>query len=225
MKTYLCAFAMCQSMFCAIPFPGRLWDEKARGKMLLFLPVVGLEIGLVWAALAWAVRFLKLPALVGGLALCACPFLLTGFIHLDGFMDVTDAVKSWRDLEKRRAILKDSHVGSFAVIGLCLLMLSQFAFFSAASEGADFRILLFIPAVSPVLLGAGGDGASPHVLQPVRRAGKAQGAAVDSVRNAGRVSGGGIFHLRKVRFCAGGVPCRVRSGAAPGVQISGRHER
>ena len=148
MKTYLCAFAMCQSMFCAIPFPGRLWDEKARGKMLLFLPVVGLEIGLVWAALAWAVRFLKLPALVGGLALCACPFLLTGFIHLDGFMDVTDAVKSWRDLEKRRAILKDSHVGSFAVIGLCLLMLSQFAFFSAASEGADFRILLFIPAVS-----------------------------------------------------------------------------
>ena len=92
---------MCQSMFCAIPFPGRLWDEKARGKMLLFLPVVGLEIGLVWAALAWAVRFLKLPALVGGLALCACPFLLTGFIHLDGFMDVTDAVKSWRDLEKR----------------------------------------------------------------------------------------------------------------------------
>lgn len=110
MKTYLCAFAMCQSMFCAIPFPGRLWDEKARGKMLLFLPVVGLEIGFVWAALAWAVRFLKLPALVGGLALCAYPFLLTGFIHLDGFMDVTDAVKSWRDLEKRRAILKDSHV-------------------------------------------------------------------------------------------------------------------
>ena len=120
MKTYLCAFAMCQSMFCAIPFPGRLWDEKARGKMLLFLPVVGLEIGFVWAALAWAVRFLKLPALVGGLALCAYPFLLTGFIHLDGFMDVTDAVKSWRDLEKRRAILKDSHVGSFAVIGLFL---------------------------------------------------------------------------------------------------------
>ena len=84
MKTYLCAFAMCQSMFCAIPFPGRLWDEKARGKMLLFLPVVGLEIGLAWAALAWAVRFLKLPALVGGLALCACPFLLTGYKSLDG---------------------------------------------------------------------------------------------------------------------------------------------
>lgn len=148
MKSCFCAFAMCQSMFCAIPFPGKLWDEKARGKMLLFLPVVGLEIGLIWAALGWIVRFLGLPAPVRGLVLCACPFLLTGFIHLDGFMDVTDAVKSWRDLEKRRAILKDSHVGSFAVIGLCLLMLSQFAFFSSAPESADVRILIFVPAVS-----------------------------------------------------------------------------
>ena len=148
MKTYLFAFAMCQSMFCAIPFPCRVWDEKARGKMLLFLPVVGLEIGLIWAALAWAVRALKLPATVAGLALCVCPFLLTGFIHLDGFMDVTDAVGSCRDLEKRRAILKDSHVGSFAVIGLCLLMLSQFALLSAAPETADIRILALIPAVS-----------------------------------------------------------------------------
>ncbi len=57
MKTYLCAFAMCQSMFCAIPFPRTALGREGEGKMLLFLPVVGLEIGLVWAALAWAVRF------------------------------------------------------------------------------------------------------------------------------------------------------------------------
>ena len=44
MKTYLHAFAMCQSMFCSIPAP-QIWDEKAKDKMLLFLPIVGLEIG------------------------------------------------------------------------------------------------------------------------------------------------------------------------------------
>lgn len=150
MKRLLYGFAMCQSMFCAIPFPGNLWDEKARGQMLLFLPVVGLEIGGIWAILAWLVRLLHLPAAVGGLILCACPFVLTGFLHLDGFMDVTDAVKSCRDQEKRRAILKDSHVGSFAVIGLCLLMLTQFALLAAAPETADWRILIFIPAVSRI---------------------------------------------------------------------------
>ena len=147
MKKYLHAFVMCQSMFCAIPAP-QAWDEKAKDKMLLFLPIVGLEIGALWAALAWLCRLLNLPALVAGLVLCAYPFLITGFIHLDGFMDVTDAVKSWRNLERRREILKDSLVGSFAVIGIALLMLAQFAFFSSAPAEANSLILIFIPAVS-----------------------------------------------------------------------------
>ena len=147
MKTYLRAFAMCQSMFCSIPVP-QIWDEKAKDKMLLFLPIVGLEIGLIWAGIAWLCRFLQLPALVSGLILCAYPYIVTGFIHLDGYMDVTDAVKSWRDMERRREILKDSHVGSFAVIGIVLLVLAQFAVFAAAPTDANFLILIFVPAVS-----------------------------------------------------------------------------
>ena len=147
MKTYLHAFAMCQSMFCAIPAP-QIWDEKAKDKMLLFLPVVGLEIGLIWTGLAWLCHWLKLPAIMTALVLSAYPYMVTGFLHLDGYMDVTDAVKSWRDLERRREILKDSHVGSFAVVGIVLLMLAQFAVFAAVPGDADVRILSFIPAVS-----------------------------------------------------------------------------
>ena len=145
MKTYLHAFVMCQSMFCAIPAP-QLWDEKARDNMLLFLPIVGLEIGAIWAGLGWLCRWLDLPAMVTALILSAYPHIVTGFLHLDGYMDVTDAVKSWRDLERRREILKDSHVGSFAVIGVVMLMIAQFALF--ASADGDVLILLFIPAVS-----------------------------------------------------------------------------
>ncbi|MBO4937575.1 MAG: adenosylcobinamide-GDP ribazoletransferase [Oscillospiraceae bacterium] len=147
MKKFLHAFIMCQSMFCSIPAP-QVWDEKAKDKMLLFLPVVGLEIGAIWAVLAWLCRLLDLPALVTGLVLSAYPYIVTGFIHLDGYMDVTDAVKSWRDLERRREILKDSHVGSFAVIGIVLLMLAQFAVFASAPNDANYLILFFIPAVS-----------------------------------------------------------------------------
>lgn len=148
MKTGFSAFAMCQSMFCAIPFPGNIWDEKARDKMLLFLPLVGLEIGLIWAGLAWVLRALALPKLAAGLVLAVYPYLVTGFIHLDGYMDVTDAVKSCRDLQRRREILKDSHVGSFAVIGLALLVLAQFAFFASARDTAEIWALCFIPVVS-----------------------------------------------------------------------------
>ena len=48
MKSLFHAFVMCQSMFCAILCPVQIWDEQARDKLLWCLPLVGLEIGLVW---------------------------------------------------------------------------------------------------------------------------------------------------------------------------------
>ena len=90
---------MCRSMFCAIPCFWRVWDEKARDKMLLFLPVVGLETGAIWALLAWLCRYLALPALVQGAVLGAYPFVVTGFIHLDGFSRegkvIDETLESW----------------------------------------------------------------------------------------------------------------------------------
>ena len=69
-------------------------------------------------------------------------------IHLDGFMDVTDAVRSCRDLARRREILKDSRVGSFAVIGVVLLALCQTALFASAKTAASLWTLVLLPAVS-----------------------------------------------------------------------------
>ena len=135
MKKYFRALMMSMSMFCAIPCPFRKWDEEARPLMTLFLPAVGLWIGGLWALLAFIARWLSLPALVAGFLLCAFPFAITGGIHIDGFLDVVDAVRSWRDQEERRKILKDPHVGSFAVVAAILLVLAQFALFASAAPG------------------------------------------------------------------------------------------
>lgn len=148
MKRILHAFFMCQSMFCAIPCPCRVWDEESRPLMLPMLPLVGLEIGALWWFLGWLTGSLNLPVLIRAVVLSLWPYLATGFLHLDGYMDVTDAVKSCRDLQRRREILKDSHVGSFAVIGLCMLMLAQFAAFASVSIDKNCGVLLLIPAVS-----------------------------------------------------------------------------
>lgn len=144
MKRLLKALAMCQSMFCALPVLGNFWDEEARSLMLLFLPLVGLEIGLLWQGLAWLCGVLGLPALLSGLFLCLFPYLITGGIHLDGYMDVADAMGSCRDLEKRRAILKDPHIGSFAALALGMALLSGFALLSQGGRGS----LWLIPVVS-----------------------------------------------------------------------------
>ena len=148
MKKYLTAYSMTQSMFCSLPFPCKAWDEKCRPYMLLFLPVIGLEIGALWVLASFILRYFDVSAFVYGLVMCALPYLLTGFMHLDGYMDVVDAVCSWRDLERRREILKDSHVGSFAVVWCVFLVLGGFAVFSSMPVEAPFGALLLVPVVS-----------------------------------------------------------------------------
>ena len=148
MKLWFYALGMCQSMFCALPFPWHGWEEKARDRMLLCLPLIGLEIGLIWRGLVWVCDWLALPQAIRAVVMCATPYLLTGFMHLDGLMDVTDAVRSYRSLERRREILKDSHVGSFAVISLALVLLGQFAAAISLSPGMELGALILIPVVS-----------------------------------------------------------------------------
>lgn len=81
-------------------------------------------------------------------AVCvAAPWLVTGFMHLDGYMDVCDAVLSRRDLATRQRILKDSHCGAFAVICMVLLAMGQWSLFLAA-EDVSWLALLLIPAAT-----------------------------------------------------------------------------
>ena len=146
MKRWVRAFFMALGMFSVLPCPFRPWDEENRGRMLVCLPFVGALIGALWFALALLGRRL-LPAASAGL-LAALPWLLTGFIHLDGFMDTSDALLSWRPLEERLRILKDAHAGAFAVISLGLLILFSYDAADSLNTAGDLRGLLFIPVVS-----------------------------------------------------------------------------
>lgn len=143
------AFFMCLGMFSALPCPYRPWDEDARNLMTACLPLVGIVIGGFWLALSMLGRVL-LPETLSAVLIAALPLLLTGFMHLDGFMDTSDAVLSWRPLEQRQKILKDIHCGSFSVVAVILLILGMFAAAMDAQE-ADLRPLLLIPAASRCL--------------------------------------------------------------------------
>ena len=146
MKTQITAFFMAWGMFLSIPCPCKIWDEKARPWQLVYLPVAGLLVGSLWALAAYALgSFDRLPALRAAV-LAALPFLLTGFLHLDGFMDCCDAILSRRDLPTRQKILKDSHVGSFAVVCTIFLMLAAFAAFGRACF--CFRFFHALPRAS-----------------------------------------------------------------------------
>lgn len=140
------AFFMCLGMFSAIPCPYRPWDEDSRGLMTACLPLVGALIGGIWYVLS-CVGNVILPNAISAALIAFLPFLLTGFMHLDGFMDTCDAILSWRPLEQRQKILKDVHCGAFAVVGAVLLVLSMFAAVWDVRTG-DLRPCVLIPVVS-----------------------------------------------------------------------------
>lgn len=118
-------FLQSLSMYSVIPVPGLRWNSRSDRHMIAMYPLVGLVIGALWYL---AARLLfGLAALPAAAVLTAAPFLLTGFLHLDGFMDVCDAVLSRRDKARRLEILRDSHTGAFAVISVCILFMVQLA--------------------------------------------------------------------------------------------------
>ena len=145
MSDWIYGFFMAWGMFLTIPCPKKIWRESARRKMLACLPLIGLIVGGIWALCAWLGSFLPQP--LAALLCAAAPWLITGFMHLDGYMDVCDAVLSRRDLETRQRILKDSHCGAFAVICLALLVLCQWAVFLSAEALPPWPLPL-IPAAS-----------------------------------------------------------------------------
>ena len=82
MRDWICGFFMAWGMFLAIPCPRKIWSESARQKMLVCIPLVGLLAGGVWAG-AWLLMR-GAPGPVRAAVCAAVPWLVTGFMHLDG---------------------------------------------------------------------------------------------------------------------------------------------
>ncbi len=149
MKHYLTGFFMAWGNFCSLPCPCKRWDNDAKSLMLGFLPSVGLIIGAIWAALYFAAVYFGIPYLVVAFLVTFLPFALCGFMHMDGFMDCSDAILSRRPLEERQRILKDSHTGAFAVVSIAFLILAYFSFASTAiTIGIDFANMILLVCLS-----------------------------------------------------------------------------
>ncbi len=115
-----------------------------------WFPLVGLLLGLLLLALEWGARQLFPPYLNASLLLVFLVIVTRG-LHLDGFMDVCDGLFGGYSRERRLAIMKDSHVGAFAVAGAAGLLLVKYgallSLLSLEAEGKVWALLLF-PALS-----------------------------------------------------------------------------
>ena len=131
--------AVAFGLYSALPVPGFEWNGKNMRYALAAFPLVGVAQGLAWAGVCALSVGLSLPAVLRGALLCILPALVTGGIHLDGYADVTDALASRAAPERKREILRDPHVGAFAVIRLCVYFIAYFAL-CCAVEPTDVSV-------------------------------------------------------------------------------------
>ena len=112
------------STYSAVPVPQFEWNDRNMKYAICFFPAVGVICGgflYLWYAFCqmFSVSGVLFAAVATGL-----PLLITGGIHMDGFMDTVDALASHQSRERKLEILKDSHLGAFAAIycGVYLLI-------------------------------------------------------------------------------------------------------
>lgn len=124
------------STYSRIPVPQVEWSEENRKYSMCFFPLIGAVIGLLLWGWLWLCDALSIGPVLKGAAGVLLPIFVTGGIHMDGFMDTSDALASWQPKERRLEILKDSHVGAFAVLGCAGYLLLHAALLSEASAAS-----------------------------------------------------------------------------------------
>lgn len=135
-------FKIAFSMYSKIPMPQSDWSKKNMRYALGFFPLVGGVIGLIVWATAGVFEWLSVESgqLFRVCVLTCLPILISGGIHLDGFLDVSDALSSWQEKERRLEILKDSHAGAFAII-CCAVYFALYTGAVSVVEAKTFQVL------------------------------------------------------------------------------------
>ncbi|SOC13649.1 adenosylcobinamide-GDP ribazoletransferase [Pseudobutyrivibrio ruminis] len=146
------AFIVAFSMYSRIPMPRFNWESEDMKYHLIFFPWVGAVIGGLEYLLYIFYETYQIPSLVMALLAIAIPLGVTGGFHLDGFMDMEDAMSSWQTKEKRLEILKDPHIGAFSVINVITVGILFLAMVLLMSKEA-FTIWCFSFFVSRALSG------------------------------------------------------------------------
>lgn len=116
------------------------------GSSMAYFPLVGLVIGLVLAGVRIGASHVLPPALTDTLVIIVL-VVMTGALHLDGFADTVDGLAGGKDRGRILAIMKDSRIGSFAVIGLILLLLMKVFALMEVPASMKTATLIVVPVM------------------------------------------------------------------------------
>ena len=125
-------FITCLEFLTRIRFSNRTdWRDDDFAKSVPYFPLVGLVMGVFMGAVNYGLLYVNTPLFMRAVLLILAELLIIGALMYDGFMDTSDGVFSARSRERMLEIMKDSHVGSNAVIALVCLVLLKIAAYTS----------------------------------------------------------------------------------------------
>ena len=132
----------------SIPLPwGREASREEFVRSVGYYPVVGFLIGLILVGLYWLLG-LFLPSSVANVLLIVALVVISGALHLDGFVDTCDGIGGHKTPEERWQVMRDSRVGGFGIIGACCLLLVKYISLNSVPEPLLMMTLVLMPVTS-----------------------------------------------------------------------------
>lgn len=187
--SFFSGFAVAFSLFSTLPMPKMNWTKKNMRYAMCFFPLVGATVAvfeLLWYILATnnniSVMFFALVATI-------IPIVITGAIHLDGFMDTWDAISTHADKEKKLLVLKDPHVGAFGVTACVFNILAKFVLWTQVYQ---YPALIAIP-IGSYIISRAYNALSIILFTPAKTSGIVYSFSVASDKFACKVVG--IFYV------------------------------
>jgi len=131
-----------------IPLPwGREVSPEKLGRSTGYFPVVGIIIGLILVGLNWLFG-LFLPSPVVNVLLVVSSVVISGALHLDGFVDTCDGIAGHKTPEERWQVMHDSRAGAFGIIGVCCLLLVKYVSLNSVPDTLLMVTLVLMPMIS-----------------------------------------------------------------------------
>ncbi len=130
----------------SIPWQRKTSPEEL-GRSAGYFPVVGLIIGLILAGLNWLFGLILPPAIANALLIVSL-VVLSGALHLDGFVDTFDGIAGHKPVEDRWQVMHDSRVGGFGIVGVVLLLLVKYVSLNSIPAPLLMTALVLMPVVS-----------------------------------------------------------------------------
>lgn len=129
------------SMYSKIPTPFVEWNDKAMRYIFCFFPIIGIFLGTAQIGWYYLANYLCVGRFFYAAVATVLPLLITGGIHMDGYLDTMDARHSYQSKEKRLEIMKDPHIGAFSVIMALVYMV---LYFGAMTEVTSLKICIMM---------------------------------------------------------------------------------